>query len=100
MKSQKAKIKAKGKLWEKIWSQKKKKKELQGKGKRMIQKSMRKHSRVAGNGRTTHEGEDMNVISSHSHHFNSEENVRTQFKGNKLKDSWDQKKNKIQQKKL
>lgn len=43
----------------------------------MIQKSTRKHCEVAGSGYTTHEGKDsdMNVISSHIHHFNSEENV-------------------------
>lgn len=59
---------------------------------------------MAGNGNTTHGGEDsdMNVISCHIHHFDSEQNAWTQFKGNTLKDSWDQKNentNKIQHKK-
>lgn len=42
--------------------------------KKIIQKSARKQSGAAGNGNTTHEGKDsdMNVISSHIHHFDSE----------------------------
>lgn len=57
---------------------------------------------MAGKGYTTHGGEDsdMNVISSHIHHFDSEENVWRRFKGNTLKDSWDQKKNKNKMKKI
>lgn len=49
---------------------------------------------MAGKGCTTHGGgdSDMNVISSHIHYFDSEENVWRQFKGNTLKDSWDPKK--------
>lgn len=47
---------------------------------------------------TTHEGKDMNVISCHIHHFDSEDNVWTWFKGSTLKDSWDQKMEEIKPK--
>ena len=65
----------------------KKKKETTWRG----EKKKLKINKKEWSGYTTHEGKDMNVISSHIHHFDSEENVWTRFKGDTRKESWDQK---------